>query len=73
MVQPDVVVLRANQQIIASSPIVGAPDLMVKVTSPGSASHNRHKQDAYVRAGIREYWLADPAAQTVELLRLSAD
>jgi Uma2 family endonuclease len=72
VVQPDVlVVLNASLGIITPRRIVGAPDLVVEIVSPGTAGHDRRtKQDAYARAGVAEYWLADPAAQTVELLRL---
>jgi Uma2 family endonuclease len=41
------------------------------VVSPGTAAHHRReKQDAYQHAGVREYWVADPASQTVEVLAL---
>jgi Uma2 family endonuclease len=72
VVQPDVlVVLNPRLGIITARRIVGAPDLVVEIVSPGTAGHDRRtKQDAYARAGVAEYWLADPAAQTVELLRL---
>jgi Uma2 family endonuclease len=72
VVQPDVVVvLSANAGIITPSRIVGAPDLVVEVASPGTAGYDRReKQDAYARAGVREYWIADPNAHSVELLRL---
>jgi Uma2 family endonuclease len=72
VVQPDViVVLQANLAIITKSRIIGAPDLLVEIASPGTAGHDRRrKQDAYARAGVREYWIADPRAQTVELLTL---
>lgn len=73
VVQPDViVVLNANLGIITPSRIVGAPDLVVEVASPSTAGYDRReKQDAYARAGVREYWVVDPNAQTVELLLLS--
>lgn len=72
IVQPDViVVLNANLSIITPSKIVGAPDLVVEISSPGTATYDRNtKLRAYAQAGIAEYWIADPAAHTVELLRL---
>lgn len=72
VVQPDiVVVLTANLGIITRSRIIGAPDLVVEILSPGTAGYDRReKQDAYARAGVREYWVVDPAAQTVEVLVL---
>lgn len=72
VVQPDVVVvLNASLEKITATRIVGAPDLVVEVSSPRTAGYDRRvKQDTYARAGIREYWIADPAAQTVEVLLL---
>jgi Uma2 family endonuclease len=72
VVQPDIiVVLQANLNIITPTRLIGVPDLVIEILSPGSAGYDRRrKQDAYARAGLREYWLADPAARTVEVLRL---
>jgi len=72
VVQPDIVViLSANLDRITPSRIIGAPDLVVEILSPGTAGYDRReKQDAYARAGVGEYWIVDPGAQTVELLTL---
>lgn len=72
VVQPDVsVVLNGSNATIIPSRIVGAPDLVVEIASPSTSGYDRReKQDAYARAGVKEYWVADPAAQTVELLML---
>jgi Uma2 family endonuclease len=71
-VQPDViVVLNEHLDRITASRIVGAPDLVVEVASPSTATHDRRaKMDAYARAGVPEYWIADPVAETVELFVL---
>jgi Uma2 family endonuclease len=73
VVQPDIVViLSANLDRITPSRIIGAPDLVVEILSPGTAGYDRReKQDAYARAGVGEYWIVDPGAQTVELLTLN--
>lgn len=70
--QPDVVVLlKANRKKLRDRHIVGAPDLVVEVVSPGTETHDRHRKlDAYIRAGVSEYWIADPEARTVEVLTL---
>ena len=72
VVQPDViVVLNANINIITPSRIVGAPDLVIEIASPSTAGYDRRtKQDAYAAAGVREYWIADPSAKTIEVLTL---
>lgn len=73
VVQPDIlVVLNANNHIITDNGIIGAPDLVVEVASPGTASYDRNqKLNLYERAGIQEYWIVDVMAHTVEVLILS--
>jgi len=70
--QPDVVVLlKASREKLMGRHIVGAPDLVVEVVSPGSATMDRHdKYVVYAQAGISEYWIAEPGTQTVEVLVL---
>ena len=72
VVQPDVlVVLNAHLERITFSRIIGAPDLVVEISSPGTVGHDRtEKRQAYARAGAPEYWIADPASRTVEVLAL---
>ncbi|NWJ95288.1 MAG: Uma2 family endonuclease [Chloroflexi bacterium] len=75
VVQPDLlVVLKANEARIEFGKFVGAPDLVVEIVSPGTAGYDRRqKQDAYAEAGVPEYWIADPASQTIEVLVLEQD
>ncbi len=72
VVQPDVlVILTAHLERISASRVIGAPDLVVEVASPGTTGFDRRqKQDAYALAGVPEYWIVDPASHTVELLIL---
>ncbi len=72
IVQLDVlVVLRAHFAKISRTRVIESPDLFVEVASPGTAIYDQHsKYEAYARAGIPEYWIADPASQTVEVLLL---
>ena len=74
VVQPDViVVLNHDLNRITESRIVGAPDLVVEVSSPGTVGYDREKkQQNYARAGVPEYWIADPWSRTVEVLSLVA-
>ncbi len=45
-------------------------DLVVEVVSPGSAMYDRTtKADTYGALGVRELWLIDETAQTVEVWR----
>ncbi len=75
VVQPDIlVVLNENLDRVLDSCIVGAPDLVVEVASPGTATRDRReKYDTYASAGVPKYWIADPIAHTVEVFILEAD
>ena len=44
----------------------GAPDLIIEVVSPGSKRMDYYtKLVLYRDAGVKEYWIADPAKETV--------
>ena len=72
MFQPDIVVLlKESREKLKDRHIVGAPDLVIEVTSPGTRVFDRlNKYDAYARASVLEYWLANPETQSVEVLVL---
>ncbi len=74
VVPPDVlVILNANLNKVKDDCIIGAPDLVVEVASPGTATRDRNKKyHLYAQAGVPEYWIADPDARTVEVLVLEA-
>jgi Uma2 family endonuclease len=70
--QPDIVVmLNEGLYKITTSHIVGSPDLIVEVASPGTATYDQTtKREAYALAGVTEYWLADPIQGNIEVLIL---
>ncbi len=50
------------------------PDLIVEVLSPSTEARDRGvKFTDYALHGVREYWIIDPVAETVELHRLEGD
>jgi Uma2 family endonuclease len=54
--------------------IVGAPDLVVEVVSPASASRDRvTKFNAYREAGVPWYWLIDSQSLAIEEYRLMSE
>jgi Uma2 family endonuclease len=61
VVQPDVLaVRRENLHIVGRKAVVGVPDLVVEVLSPGTESRDRGvKRDLYGCVGVRELWLVD--------------
>ncbi len=71
VVQPDLLfVVKERQAIIdPAGGVLGAPDLVVEILSPTTASRDRvAKRELYARYGIREYWVVDPADMSVEVL-----
>ena len=72
VVQPDIIfVSRERESIITRANIKGAPDLIVEILSPSTGRLDRTtKRDLYARHGVREYWIADPDAQTVSVMLL---
>ena len=72
VVEPDILfVSAARAAIITEANVQGAPDLVVEILSPSTESTDRgYKRELYARHGVREYWLVDPDARTVEVLLL---
>jgi len=70
--QPDIIVLlNAHLDRVTAKRIIGAPDLVAEVASPGTAAFDRlTKYDVYARAGVKEYWIVKSAQHTVEVLVL---
>ncbi len=67
--QPDVLYVSPERRDIVQAWIEGAPDLVVEVLSPSTARMDRLlKLNRYAEAGVREYWLVDPATRTIEFL-----
>lgn len=68
---PDAMIV-CSKDIIKPDGIHGAPDLVVEVLSPSTAKNDRgYKKDLYEAAGVKEYWIADPAVRSIETYLLS--
>jgi Uma2 family endonuclease len=74
-VQPDIIVLLPDSQAHPTERgVEGPPDLLVEVLSPSNRGHDLlTKRALHARAGVREYWLVDPEARTIEILTLDRD
>lgn len=65
VLQPDIMVICDGNKIDRRG-VHGAPDLVIEVVSPGTARYDKLiKFNLYRRAGVREYWIVDPASRTV--------
>lgn len=69
VVQPDILyVSAARRGIITEKHVRAAPDLVVEILSPSTAERDRTlKEKTYHRFGVRELWLVDPEARTIEV------
>ncbi len=71
VVQPDLCVICDNSKIDDFG-CLGAPDLIVEILSPGNSKKEmRVKYELYEESGVREYWVADPERQTVQVFTLN--
>ena len=68
VVQPDILFVAAERASIITRPeVVGCPDLVVEVLSPGTEERDcNYKKTLYARYGAREYWIVDPDAKTLD-------
>src|SRR4030067_3847920 len=74
IVQPDIIFIsNKNKNIITKNNIQGAPDLLIEILSPGTSKRDLGiKKKLYAKSGVREYWIVDPAEETVEVFTLKA-
>jgi Uma2 family endonuclease len=71
-VQPDLLFIAAGRRdLIHERGIEGAPDLIVEILSPRTWWRDRRvKLPLYEETGVRECWIVDPQAKTVEVYLL---
>jgi Uma2 family endonuclease len=71
VVEPDLLYVRRERLMILEGRFVrGAPDLVVEVISPWTRKTDVEvKRRAYLKFGLGEYWIVDPAPETVEIFR----
>lgn len=72
VVQPDVMVVCDPKQL-SERGVRGAPDFIVEVSSPSTASHDHLlKRRLYELAGVKEFWLVHPSDRIATIYRLHA-
>ncbi len=70
ILQPDIFFIAASRKtLIGENYVDGAPDLVIEVLSPSTELRDREaKAKIYATHGVREMWLVDPEARTMEIL-----
>ena len=70
VVQPDIFVV-CDKSKLDGKRCNGAPDMIVEILSPSSKSRDMLiKFSKYLEAGVREYWIVDPADKTTSVCLL---
>ena len=69
-VQPDLIVI-CDHSRIKRNYYNGPPDLVIEVLSPSTAKKDKSEKFLlYQRAGVKEYWIVDPANKVVDVFVL---
>ncbi len=72
-IQPDILFVshERNFVILDNNGIVGVPDLIIEILSKGTAGKDRGiKKDIYEQFAVREYWIVDPQARSIEVYQI---
>ena len=69
VLQPDLVYISEDRSdIITKRGIEGIPNLVIEVISPSNIFVDRNtKRKKYLDLGVTEYWIVDPAHETLEI------
>lgn len=72
---PDLIYISNERlkSITENGRVVGAPDLVIEILSPGAENSRRDrvaKRHLYGKFGVREYWIIDPETVSIEVYLL---
>jgi Uma2 family endonuclease len=73
VLQPDVLFFQASRVHLVDLHKVtrSAPDIAIEVLSPSTRKRDRgRKMETYAAYGVKEYWLVDPSARSIERFEL---
>jgi Uma2 family endonuclease len=72
VLQPDLLVVCDLSKIKNNRNVVGAPDLVVEILSPGnSKTEMKQKYEVYEESGVLEYWIVFPETKSVQIFILN--
>ena len=72
-VEPDISVI-CDKSKLSDRGCEGAPDFIIEVVSPSSRRMDYNtKNSVYANAGVREYWIVDPAKERTTVYRYEED
>lgn len=72
-VEPDISII-CDKSKISDRGCEGAPDFIVEIVSPSSRRMDYNIKNAkYAEAGVREYWIVDPAKEHTTIYRYEED
>ncbi len=74
-VQPDLLAIRQERLgIYRGHTVHGAPDIVVEILSPSNPAYDEvEKRRLYAAGGVPEYWIVDPEARRMTILRLTGE
>jgi Uma2 family endonuclease len=73
VVQPDISVI-CDENKLDEKGCVGAPDLVIEVMSPSTASlDNIKKRELYEKVRVKEYWILDPVNRMTIVYQMGKD
>ena len=73
VVQPDLCIV-CDLDKLDERGCLGAPDLIVEILLSGNAKREmKIKRELYAESGVREYWVVDPARETLTRYNLDAE
>ncbi|MCC6545426.1 MAG: Uma2 family endonuclease [Nitrospirae bacterium] len=72
VLQPDIIYISNERRgIVTEKNVSGPPDLVIEILSPSTKERDRLvKRSLYALHGVKEYWIVDPAAQSIEVMHL---
>lgn len=71
VVQPDIVVICDSSKLDEKG-CKGAPDLIIEIVSPASASiDNIKKMELYEKNGVKEYWIVHPIYKIITIYKIT--